>query len=117
MAAISQFLLFRDMQRKDQTSSLQPLSTRTLPLQWMSLAFLSVWLLASNIAATEIAVTGSAKSTAYLGGQQLPDSVVQATEAQLGVNPLYWAQGYGKCRVTSFALRNTNLDRHQFDCK
>jgi hypothetical protein len=73
---------------------------------------MSVWLLACNIAATEIAVTGSAKTTAYLGGQRLPDSIVQATQAALGENPHYWAQGYGECRVTSFAPRNINLDCH-----
>lgn len=117
MAGIGQLVLFRDTRRKDQSSSLQPLSTRTLHLQWVSLAFLSIWLLACNIAATEIAVTGSVKTTAYLDGQKLPDSLVEAQEAQLGENPHYWAQGYGKCRVTSFSRRNTNLDRHQFDCK
>jgi hypothetical protein len=96
-----QFLLFRDIRNKNLSSSVQPLSTRTLRLQWISLAFLSIWILACDVAATKIAVTNGAKTTAYLDGQQLPEAAVQATQTQLGVNPAYWAQSYGECRVMS----------------
>lgn len=73
----------------------QPISTRSLPLQWMSLAFMSLWLFACNIPVTKAAAEGSAKTTAFLLGNQLPQSMVDRTEQQLGVNPEYWAQGYG----------------------
>ena len=101
MATVWQFLLFRDIRNKGQSSSVQPLSTRTLLFQWISLGFMSIWLLASEIAVTKIAVTSGAKTTAYLDGQQLPEAAVQATQTQLGVNPAYWAQGFGECRLTS----------------
>jgi len=99
VATVWQFLLFRDIRNKGQSSSVQPLSTRTLLFQWISLGFMSIWLLASEIAVTKIAVTSGAKTTAYLDGQQLPEAAVQATQTQLGVNPAYWAQGFVRLQV------------------
>jgi hypothetical protein len=71
-------------------------STRTLSLQWASLAFMSVWLLACAIPVTFIAVTGSATVTAFLGGSQLPAAVVAAQASSLGVDPAYWSNGFGE---------------------
>jgi len=98
-SSLWQFLLFRDIRNKEQSSSVQPLSTRTLRYQWISLGFLSIWILACEIAVTKIAVTSGAKTTAYLDGQQLPEAAVEATQTQLGVNPAYWAQGYVRLQV------------------
>jgi hypothetical protein len=99
VANIWQLLLLRDMRRKNQPSSRQPISTRTLPYQWMSLAFLSIWILACEIPVTIFAATRSAKTTAFLGGQQLPASIVAATQAQLGEDPHYWAQHYVRLQI------------------
>jgi len=101
VANIWQLLLFRDMRRsKSQPSARQqPLSTRTLPIQWMSLTFMSIWILACEIPVTKFAATGAAKTKAFLGGQQLPDSIVSATQAQLGEDPAYWAQGYVRLQI------------------
>ncbi|CAG8729852.1 9331_t:CDS:1, partial [Acaulospora colombiana] len=76
------------------TSSKLPISTRTLGLQWMALGFMTVWILACNIAVTYIAVNNEAKTTAYLGGRQLSQALVEARERQLGVNPAYWSNDY-----------------------
>jgi len=91
--------ILKDMRHKSQTSSRQPLSTRALPIEWMSLAFMSIWLLACNIPVTKAAAQGAAKTTAFLNGVQLPQSLVDLTQKQLGVNPSYWAQGYVRLEI------------------
>jgi hypothetical protein len=55
---------------------------------------MTIWLLACNIPVTMAAVNGSATVTAFLGGRQLPDSVVASTQRSLGADPAYWSNGY-----------------------
>ncbi|KAF8605193.1 hypothetical protein BDV93DRAFT_75884 [Ceratobasidium sp. AG-I] len=80
--------------KKSSTTSNAPLSTRTLPTQTATLAFLTIWLFATLIAVTKIAAHGSADVHAYSGGIQLPDSLVKATESRLGFSRVYWDQLY-----------------------
>ncbi|PVF95237.1 hypothetical protein CPB86DRAFT_688824, partial [Serendipita vermifera] len=88
-------LLFLDIFKSKKSSNITfassklPISTRTLSWQWMSLAFMTVWILACDIPVIYIAVNNSAKTIAYLGSTQLPHSVVEARERTLGVNPAY----------------------------
>lgn len=88
-------LLLLDMLRKNSNSTKAPISTRTLPLQWMSMAFMSIWLIATLIPVTYYAAQGGAKTTASVGDTQLPDSFVQTTSAALGVKPDYWSLHFG----------------------
>ncbi|PVF93432.1 hypothetical protein CPB86DRAFT_790107 [Serendipita vermifera] len=98
-------LLVLDMFRGRKTSNLTsagsslPISTRTLKWQWMALGFLTVWILACNIACTYIAVNNEAKTVAYLGSTRLSQALVEARERQLGVNPAYWSNDYVRLQV------------------
>jgi hypothetical protein len=65
----------------------------------MSLAFVSVWILATAIPVTITARNGSAKIAAFLNGNQLPDSVVAATSRSLGVDPAYWTLDFVHLQV------------------
>lgn len=65
------------------------LAIRTLPIQTALLAFTTIWILATAIPVTLFTANRSAKVTAFLGGTQLPDSVVQATMKALGVSGKY----------------------------
>ncbi|CAE6526248.1 unnamed protein product [Rhizoctonia solani] len=71
-----------------------PISTRTLGAQTGLLAFLTIWIFACLVAVTKFAANGSAAVAAYLGGAKVPDSLVHATETQLGFSRVYWDQLY-----------------------
>lgn len=62
----------------------------------MSLAFMSVWLIACLVPVTYYAAQGAAKTTASANGTQLPDAFVQTISASLGVNPEYWSLDFGE---------------------
>ncbi|KAI0674228.1 hypothetical protein C8Q78DRAFT_1067327 [Trametes maxima] len=64
-------------------------STRTLKLQGLLTSFLTVWLFASLIPMTDFVANRGAKVSAFLGTVQLPDSLIQAVEQQLGVTSIY----------------------------
>ncbi|KAI0079795.1 hypothetical protein K474DRAFT_1658593 [Panus rudis PR-1116 ss-1] len=72
----------------------KPVSTRTLPIQTGLFAFLTVWLFATLVAFTDIVANRSAKVTAFLGGQPLPESIISATQKALGVTPVYHEINY-----------------------
>jgi hypothetical protein len=65
------------------------------------LGFLGVWLLATQIAFTQIFATKAAKVTAFLGGSQLPQALVDARQKQLGVTGVFKEIGY---REFDFAI-------------
>jgi ABC-type dipeptide/oligopeptide/nickel transport system permease component len=67
-----------------------PLSTRLLKFEWMSLAFMDIWIFACVIPVTYIGRTGSAHVRAFLNGNELPAAVVAATQSRLGVKSDYW---------------------------
>ncbi|KIM33073.1 hypothetical protein M408DRAFT_326733 [Serendipita vermifera MAFF 305830] len=94
VASIWLGLLLLDMRKSASAVSKEPISTRTLPLQWMSLAFMAVWIFACAVPATLTAVNGEAKVTAFSRGAQLPDALVAATERSLGVDPAYWSNDF-----------------------
>ena len=56
--------------------------------------FLSTWVFATLVAFDIIVRNRSAKITAFLGSVQLPDSLIEAQEKALGVNPEYWSNSY-----------------------
>ena len=103
-------LILLDSRKRTNTSTTRvPLSTRLLKFEWMSLAFMDIWILATVIPVTYIARTGSAYVRAFLSGNELPASVVAATQARLGVKSDYWHNYSGtflprpaetSCRVT-----------------
>ncbi|KAL0958995.1 hypothetical protein HGRIS_014309 [Hohenbuehelia grisea] len=75
-------------------SSGTPLATRTLRLQWMTLAFCAAFIFAAQTAFTVFFATRSAKVTAFIGNTQLPQSVVDGVEKSLGVTSVYKHIGY-----------------------
>ncbi|KAK7691505.1 hypothetical protein QCA50_004904 [Cerrena zonata] len=65
-------------------------STKSLPIQTSLFGFLTAWLFASLVPYTLFVATRSAKITATLpGGIPVPDSIIQSTQAALGVSPSY----------------------------
>lgn len=65
-------------------------STKSLSIQTGLFGFLTTWLFASLIPYTHFVATRSAKITATLpGGIPVPDSIIQSTQAQLGVSSRY----------------------------
>ncbi|THU87382.1 hypothetical protein K435DRAFT_762643 [Dendrothele bispora CBS 962.96] len=64
-------------------------STRTLPIQWISLTFLAVWLFAVQIPFTVFFANRSAGVRVFAGNVQVPDSIVQPLENSFGVTPVY----------------------------
>lgn len=85
--------------RKNSNSTRVPISTRSLPLQWISLAFMSIWLFACLIPVTYYAAHGSATTTAFLNGQQLPASFVQTASASLGIKANYWSMKFVRIQI------------------
>ncbi|CCA72290.1 hypothetical protein PIIN_06224 [Serendipita indica DSM 11827] len=67
-----------------------PLSTRLLKFEWISLAFMDIWILACAIPVTYIGRTGNAHVRAFLANNELAPSVVAATQSRLGVKSDYW---------------------------
>jgi len=58
------------------------------------LAFLAVWLLATQIAFTVFFATGSAGVRAFVGIVELPQSIIQQVEQSLGTTSVYKHIGY-----------------------
>ena len=73
-------------------------SSRMLGLQTLILAFLSVWCFACLIPLTDFFANHSAKVTAFIGSIQLPQSIIQGVEAQVGATPVYHKVSYRKHR-------------------
>ena len=65
--------------------------------------FIAFWILVSLIAFDVIERNRSAKITATLGGQQLPQSAIEQQEQSLGVSPKYWDQQYSEYLLSSAA--------------
>jgi len=91
--------ILKSRRNSNSSNTKVPLSTRTLPLQWMSLAFMSVWLIACLIPVTYYAAHSGAKTTAFNGDQPLPDSFVQTASASLGVKPDYWSMNFVRIQI------------------
>ncbi|KAG8695373.1 hypothetical protein FRC09_009191 [Ceratobasidium sp. 395] len=87
-------LILLDSRKSSTSTSTSAISTRTLPMQTGTLAFLSVWIFATLVTVTKFAAHGSANVHAYSGGKELPDSLVRSTEKALGFSRVYWAQLY-----------------------
>ncbi|KAJ7671996.1 hypothetical protein B0H17DRAFT_1335341 [Mycena rosella] len=64
-------------------------STRTLTLQYLSLAICVIVLFATQVAVSIFVSTRSVKVSASVDGLALPDSVVQTVERELGVSTEY----------------------------
>ncbi|KAJ7040941.1 hypothetical protein C8F04DRAFT_1081077 [Mycena alexandri] len=65
------------------------ISTRTLPLQYLSLGFFAIWLFATEIPVSLFVSTRSVKVSAAIGGLELPNSVIQTIERALGTKIAY----------------------------
>ncbi|KAF5361269.1 hypothetical protein D9758_010283 [Tetrapyrgos nigripes] len=65
------------------------LATRSLPIQWASLAFLAVWLFATQIPFTVFFANREAQVTIVANGVTLPSVLVNQLEQSLGVTPVY----------------------------
>lgn len=65
------------------------LSNRLLPFEWISLAFCAVWLFATQIPFTHFFATRSAQVHAFVGTVELPSSIVQTLQNQLGFTNVY----------------------------
>lgn len=76
------------------------LTTKTSRINSLILAFLTVWLLATQIPLTLFYATRHANVRAFLGGQELPAALVQGTEEALGVSDKYSDKDYRKLLST-----------------
>ncbi|KAJ7176845.1 hypothetical protein C8R46DRAFT_1346783 [Mycena filopes] len=65
------------------------ISTRTLPLQYLSLAFFAVWLFATQIPVSVFVSQRSVKVSAMINGLNLPNGVIKTIERALGTNIAY----------------------------
>ncbi|KAJ7149146.1 hypothetical protein C8R46DRAFT_1009784 [Mycena filopes] len=65
------------------------ISTRTLPLQYLSLAFFAVWLFATQIPVSVFVSKRSVKVSAMINGLNLPNGVIKTIERALGTNTAY----------------------------
>ncbi|KAG6910345.1 hypothetical protein DXG01_011414 [Tephrocybe rancida] len=70
------------------------LAVRSLRIQALILAFCATWLFATLIPFTDFFANRSAQITASIGGVQLPDSLVKASEKALGTTSVYKEIGY-----------------------
>jgi len=61
-------------------------------IAWWIFSF--VWSLCSAAVSLDWALHRSAKTSAYLDGVKLPDSIIVSIQQQLGIHPNYWAQGF-----------------------
>ncbi|CCM01785.1 uncharacterized protein FIBRA_03852 [Fibroporia radiculosa] len=72
-----------------------PFHRRTVPLFGAHLlTFLTIWLFATIIPFTDFVANRQAKISASLGGVPLSQTIIQATEQQLGFTPVYHKLGY-----------------------
>lgn len=81
------FILLLLLPHRD--SSRSPLSTRTLPFQFGSLGFFTLWLFTVMIPFTQFFRTRSAKITAFVGPVQLPAASIAQAEQALGATTVY----------------------------
>ncbi|KAJ7234755.1 hypothetical protein B0H12DRAFT_1327617 [Mycena haematopus] len=65
------------------------ISARTLRLQYISLAFLAVWLFAAQIPVSLFVATRSAKVSAFIDGFPISDGVLQTIEQAIGAKTAY----------------------------
>lgn len=65
------------------------ISTRTLTLQYLTLGFLAIWLLATQIAVTVFVATRSVQVSASIDGLKLGDGIVKTIEQALGAKTAY----------------------------
>ncbi|KAF7369240.1 hypothetical protein MVEN_00251700 [Mycena venus] len=65
------------------------ISTRSLPLQYITLAFLAVWLFATEIPVSLFVSTRSAKVSASIDGITIPDNLLKRIERALGATTAY----------------------------
>lgn len=103
LLALTSFLIFVPLLLLPKGASTRALSTRTLPIQTSILGFLTIWLFATLIPFTDFVATRQAKVTAFLGSVQLPQSIIQAAQKQLGVTGVYKDIGYRESFSTSIA--------------
>ncbi|KAJ3487359.1 hypothetical protein NLI96_g3597 [Meripilus lineatus] len=89
LLALVSVIIFVPLLLLPQGASTRALSTRTLPLQTAVLAFLTVFLFAALVPFTDFVATREAEVTAFLGTVQLPQSIIQAAQRQLGVTGVY----------------------------
>ncbi|KAJ7444591.1 hypothetical protein B0H11DRAFT_1880580 [Mycena galericulata] len=72
------------------------ISTRTLSLQYLTLGFLAIWLLAAQIPVTLFYATRSVQVSASIGGIQVGSSIVKTIENALGAKTAYKDYDYLK---------------------
>jgi hypothetical protein len=80
----------------------------SLKIQAWIFTFLSVWLLATQIPFTDFLANRRGKIDAFLGGQQLPAQVVQATIAAEGESTKY-SKIHSGASLTSSAFGTSEL--------
>lgn len=103
LLALVSVIIFVPLLLLPQGASTRALSTRTLPLQTAVLAFLTVFLFAALVPFTDFVATREAEVTAFLGTVQLPQSIIQAAQRQLGVTGVYKDIDYRECFRLLFA--------------
>ncbi|KAJ7054178.1 hypothetical protein C8F01DRAFT_497987 [Mycena amicta] len=65
------------------------ISTRTLPIQFISLGFLSTWLFATQIAVSDFVARRSVKVSATIDGFKVPNGIVKTIEQAFGEKTAY----------------------------
>jgi hypothetical protein len=75
------------------------ISTRTLPLQYLSLAFLAVWLFATQIPLSLFVSTRSVQVSAFINGIKISDGFVKTVERALGTKTRYKDYDYCALRL------------------
>lgn len=76
------------------------LSTKTLPIQWISLAFLSLWLFTVQIPFTYFFRTRSVGVRAFIGRIELSEQLVKTLQKALGISTRYKDKNY--CKYVDF---------------
>jgi hypothetical protein len=88
------------------SASAQPLATRTLPVQALSLAFCSLFLFATLIPTTDFVARRQAKVSASVGPLTLSPQAIAQTEQLLGVTGVYHKLGYREWLPPSCLFRS-----------
>ncbi|KAJ7621407.1 hypothetical protein FB45DRAFT_140732 [Roridomyces roridus] len=82
-------LLIFDRPSSLSASGRPSMATRTLPLQYLSLGFFSLWIFSAQVPVTVFVAQRSPKIVASLAGITIPASVVKTIESSLGVRTRY----------------------------
>jgi hypothetical protein len=87
------------------------ISTRTLPLQYLSLAFLAVWLFATQIPLSLFVSTRSVQVSAFINGIKISDGFVKTVERALGTKTRYKDYDYRALRLPllPFSFKNHSV--------